>query len=287
VQTTGTLYIVATPIGNLDDFSQRGINILRTVNWIAAEDTRHSGYLLAHFAIDTRTVSLHEHNEDRNTSLLLDYLIQGQSVALISDAGTPLISDPGYRLVHQAREKGIKISPVPGPCALIAALSSSGLPSDRFIFEGFLPAKASARQKRLANLQAETRTLIFYESPHRIIDTISDMISAFGMQRRATIARELTKVFETIYSATLSHLKAWMLADNNQQKGEFVLLIKGIEETEQVNECSQETKKLLTVLLKELPLSQAVSITAKISREKKNRIYEYALQLGGTEHDQK
>lgn len=287
MQTTGTLYIVATPIGNLDDFSQRGINILRTVNWIAAEDTRHSGYLLAHFAIDTRTVSLHEHNEDRNTSLLLDYLIQGQSVALISDAGTPLISDPGYRLVHQAREKGIKISPVPGPCALIAALSSSGLPSDRFIFEGFLPAKASARQKRLANLQAETRTLIFYESPHRIIDTISDMISAFGMQRRATIARELTKVFETIYSATLSHLKAWMLADNNQQKGEFVLLIKGIEETEQVNECSQETKKLLTVLLKELPLSQAVSITAKISREKKNRIYEYALQLGGTEHDQK
>ena len=224
---TGVLYVVATPIGNLQDISERAIATLKGVSRIAAEDTRHSARLLSHYGIDTPMVALHEHNEREITPKLIEKLVAGDDLALISDAGTPLISDPGFCLVRAARAAGIRVAPVPGPAACIAALSAAGLPADHFVFEGFLPVRATARRRRLEALVNESRTLVFHESSHRIVECLADMAEILGSDRPAVVARELTKVFETIESGGLAALLAWLRADPNQQKGEFVVLVQG------------------------------------------------------------
>ncbi|MFW5451169.1 MAG: 16S rRNA (cytidine(1402)-2'-O)-methyltransferase [Methylophagaceae bacterium] len=274
---TAALYIVATPIGNLSDISQRAIDILQQVDVIAAEDTRHSGHLLQHYSIGTPTVSLHEHNEQQRSEALLVRLQQGESVALISDAGTPLISDPGYRLVSLIREHDIPVIPVPGSCALIAALSASGLPSDSFAFEGFLPSKQGARQQTLQNLIAEPRTLIFYESPRRLQATLQDMVTVFGEQRLACLARELTKLHETIMTKPLTELLDWVANDSNQQRGECVVLIEGAAQQQDSDEV--EINRMLVVLLKELPTKRAAAVAASLLSVSKNKAYDMALKL--------
>lgn len=271
------LYIVATPIGNLNDITHRAIETLRKVSLIAAEDTRHSRRLLDHYQIATKLISLHEHNEQQRSTYLLEQLQQGQTIALISDAGTPLISDPGYRLVQTVRAANIRVVPMPGPCALIAALSAAGLPSDRFIFEGFLSSKTTARKQQLQTIQYETRTSIFYESPHRILDLIDDMLAILGPERYVVLARELTKTFETIYGANLAELKEWLINDSNQQKGEFVVLVAGITPTTD-NSTDLETTRVLTILLNALPTSQAIQLATQITGEKKNKLYDMALK---------
>lgn len=272
------LYIVATPIGNLNDISQRAIETLRSVDLIAAEDTRHSKRLLDHFGIKAEMISLHEHNEEQRIRSLLEQLQHKKSIALISDAGTPLISDPGYRLVQAVRAAGFKVIPIPGACALITALSAAGLPSAQFIFEGFLSPKASARKKQLENLKHESRTIIFYEAPHRILDLTEDMLSVLGAERYVVLARELTKTFETIHGANLSELREWLVQDPNQQKGEFVVLVAGAEETTDDN-TEANTQRILEILLSELPTSQAIQLATKITGAKKNKLYELALDL--------
>jgi len=274
----GTLYIVATPIGNLQDMSQRAIEILKSVQGIAAEDTRHSASLLRHFLINTPTLALHEHNERERASVLLERLQRGESIALISDAGTPLINDPGYFLVRVARNAGIRVVPIPGPSAVIAALSVSGLPTDRFCFEGFLAAKSKTRLQQLEKLRNETRTLIFYEAPHRVLETLQDMQQIWGIAREVVIARELTKMYETIYSAPLAELIEWVKSDENQQRGEIVLLVRGAEDLPTESE-KLSVESILTILLNELPLKQAVELTAKITKKRKNDIYQRALVL--------
>ncbi len=271
------LYIVATPIGNLADMSQRAIEILQSVDVIAAEDTRHSGFLLQHFAIKTPSVSLHDHNEQQRSETLLTRLQQGESVALISDAGTPLISDPGYKLVSLVREHGIPVIPIPGSCAVIAALSASGLPSDRFSFEGFLPSKQGARQQTLENLAADTRTLIFYDSPRRLQSTLTDMVAIFGGERRACLARELTKLHETINTKPLAELLEWVSNDANQQRGECVLLVEGAKQHQDASEV--EVNRVLSLLLKELPVKKAAAITSTLLGISKNNAYDMALKL--------
>ncbi|HAO24087.1 MAG TPA: 16S rRNA (cytidine(1402)-2'-O)-methyltransferase, partial [Methylophaga sp.] len=215
---TAALYIVATPIGNLADISARAIDVLSSVDLIAAEDTRHSKFLLQHHGIETSTISLHEHNEQQRSELLLSKIVDGNSIALISDAGTPLISDPGFRLVNMAREKGIKVVPIPGACAVITALSASGLSAERFTFEGFLPPKVTARRQALEKLVSEPRTMIFYESPKRMVGCLQDMLAVFGGERKACLARELTKMFETIVTLPLAELVEIVIMDTNHQK---------------------------------------------------------------------
>lgn len=278
----GVLYIVATPLGNLGDMSPRAVEVLSGVTLIAAEDTRHSARLLRHFGVRTPCIALHEHNERAVSPAILEQLAKSDSVALISDAGTPLISDPGYHLVHTARAKGIRVVPIPGPCALIAALSASGLPSDRFVFEGFLPTRTGARRTRLAELRDESRTLIFYESPHRILDCIDDMAQIFGTERRAVIARELTKLFETIHEDTLPRLADWLRADENQQRGEFVILVRG-STLEARGEA--EAQRVVQILMTELPVKQAAALAAQITGLKKNALYDYALRLKDSQSD--
>jgi 16S rRNA (cytidine1402-2'-O)-methyltransferase len=267
-----SLYIVATPIGNLQDITFRAIEVLKSVDVIAAEDTRHSRALLQHFGIQTPLISLHDHNERDESASILQRIKSGQSVALISDAGTPLISDPGYYLVKLAHEQDIKVVPIPGASALITALSASGLPSDRFMFEGFLSAKASARRTQLESLKKTTQTMIFYEAPHRILDTITDMKVIFGEERRVCIARELTKTFETIHIASLHNIQLWLQQDLNQQKGEFVILVSGYIAPEE-DQVSPEAERILAILLEELPLKTAAKLTAKITGAKKNMLY--------------
>ena len=271
------LYIVATPIGNLADMSQRAIEILQSVDVIAAEDTRHSGFLLQHFAIKTPSVSLHDHNEQERSETLLTRLQQGESIALISDAGTPLISDPGYKLVSLVREHGIPVIPIPGSCAVIAALSASGLPSDRFSFEGFLPSKQGARLQTLEKLAADTRTLIFYDSPRRLQSTLSDMVTIFGEERRVCLARELTKLHETINTKPLAELLEWVSNDANQQRGECVLLVEGAKQHQDASEV--EVNRVLNLLLKELPVKKAAAITSALLGVSKNNAYDMALKL--------
>lgn len=275
INNQGTLYIVATPIGNIQDISLRAIETLKSVDCIAAEDTRHSLPLLQHYSISTPVFSLHEHNERERAQKLLERLQRGDSVALISDAGTPLISDPGFFLVREARALGIQIVPIPGACAAITALSVAGLPTDRFVFEGFLPVKTKGRVDRLKGLLQESRTMIFYEAPHRILDLLQDMKQVFGETRTVVIARELTKLFETIHSGTLSEILDWATNDANQQRGEFVVLVAGA--TEFVSNAT--TREVLTLLLENLPLKQAVEVASKITGERKNELYELALQL--------
>jgi 16S rRNA (cytidine1402-2'-O)-methyltransferase len=279
---TGTLYIVATPIGNLDDMSRRACRVLEDVNLVAAEDTRHSAKLLQHYGIRTRLLSLHEHNESERVPKLLARLAAGEDVALISDAGTPLISDPGYQLVRRAREEGFTVAAVPGPSALVAALSISGLPSDRFVFEGFLPAKSAARRRRLEALAQESRTLVFYESSHRILDSLGDMVAIFGATRAGVVARELTKQFETTRADSLAGLRDWVAADANQQKGEFVVLVHGFE-AEMGTGPDPASVRMLEILATELPLKQAAALAARITGAKKNDLYQYGLSIRQSE----
>ena len=280
MSNAGTLYVVATPIGNLEDMTPRAIRVLSEVDLIAAEDTRHSGKLLKHFGIEAKTEALHEHNERSQVPRLIEILQAGKSIAFITDAGTPLVSDPGFHLVRSARQAGLTVIPVPGACAAIAALSTAGLPSDRFVFEGFPPAKSAARRAVFEKLREETRTLIFYESPHRILESLGEMTEIFGPGREAVLARELTKQFETVRSGTLTELSEWVVRDPHQQLGEFVILVHGVprEEREAVDE---EAERILRILIEELPVSQAAALAAKITGLKKNRLYEYALNLKG------
>ncbi len=274
----GVLYVVATPIGNLGDMTPRAVEILQEVGLIAAEDTRHSGRLLAHFSIGTPTIALHEHNERTQAPRLVGRIAAGESLALISDAGTPLVSDPGFHLVRLAREQGIRVAPVPGVSALMAGLSVSGLPTDRFVFEGFLPAKSGPRRKRLQALVGEARTLIFYEAPHRVRVTLEDMVAVIGEGRLAVLARELTKTFETVKNAPLGELAEWVRSDTDQQKGEIVLLLAGAPGGEDGGDDS-EARRILGVLLEELPLSQASVLAAKITGLKKKQLYQLGLSL--------
>lgn len=277
---TGTLYVVATPIGNLDDMTLRAVEVLKKVDRIAAEDTRHSAPLLKHFSITKPSLSMHEFNERDRLKVVIDYLQAGESIALISDAGTPLISDPGFHLVREAKAQGINVVPVPGPCAAIAALSVAGFPTDRFTFEGFLPAKPEARRNRLSSLLHEDRTMIFYEAPHRLIGALQSMMDVFGRQRQAAVARELTKIHESVMVDELSALIQHYENSPNQQRGEIVILVAGIdEESSESKEVIPE--KVLDILLEELPLKQAASLASKITGERKNVLYELALAKKG------
>ncbi|BCS42851.1 methyltransferase [Pseudomonas amygdali pv. tabaci str. ATCC 11528] len=276
--TPGSLYVVATPIGNLDDMSVRALKVLREVALIAAEDTRHSARLMQHFGISTPLAACHEHNERDEGSRFITRLLAGDDVALISDAGTPLISDPGYHLVRQARAVGVPVVPVPGACALIAALSAAGLPSDRFIFEGFLPAKAAGRKAKLERVKEEPRTLIYYEAPHRILECLQDMEQVFGADRQALLAREITKTFETLKGLPLGELRAFVEADSNQQRGECVVLIAGWTPPEDEDVIGEEARRILDLLLAEMPLKRAAALAAEITGVRKNLLYQVALE---------
>ena len=276
----GVLYVVATPIGNLEDLSPRARKVLGEVDLVAAEDTRHSGTLLAHFGIKTRLISLHDHNEAARAAELIPRLQAGESVALISDAGTPLISDPGFDLVRAARQAGIQVSPIPGASALVAALSVSGLPTDRFVFEGFLPAKSAARRERLETLAAEPRTLVFYESVHRLQESLEDMAAVLGAHRNAVLARELTKLHEGVREAPLQALAGWAATDPAAGKGEVVLMVTGAAAADGPA-LGAEAERVLKALLAELPVKQAAALAAEITGLKKNELYERALELTG------
>ncbi|WP_426286724.1 16S rRNA (cytidine(1402)-2'-O)-methyltransferase [Luteibacter sp. E-22] len=267
----GTLHVVATPIGHRDDIGARAIETLRRVKVIAAEDTRHTRPLLQHLGIDTPLVALHDHNERTAVDSLVERMLGGDDIALVSDAGTPLISDPGFRFVRAARAAGLKVSPVPGPSAVVAALSVAGLPSDRFIFEGFLPAKAGARRARLGELAGETRTVIFYESSHRILESLQDMAGVFGPAREAVVARELTKMFETVLDGPLSNLVERVAADPNQQRGEFVVMVAGREAGE--DERLAEGLRVFAILKDELPPAKAAKLAAAITGAPRKALY--------------
>ncbi|KPK69601.1 MAG: hypothetical protein AMJ84_09265 [Acidithiobacillales bacterium SM23_46] len=277
-QRVGTLYIVATPIGNLEDLTPRAVRVLKEADLIAAENTRHSGKLAAHFGIATRMIAVHDHNEREQVPRLIESLKAGKSIAFISDAGTPLVSDPGFPLVRAARAESLPVVPIPGPCAAIVALSVAGLPSDRFVFEGFPPPKSGPRRQRFAELCEDPRTLVFYESPHRVLECLADMVAVFGAEREAVVARELTKQFETVRGDSLGALEVWLQTDSEQLRGEFVILLHGAERTEQ-QVAQAEAERVLRILLTELPVSQAAALAAKIAGAKKNELYELALLL--------
>lgn len=267
----GILYVVATPIGNLGDLSPRALDTLRAVAAICAEDTRHTRQLLSHYGVEQTLIALHEHNEAGLADRIVTRLCAGESLALVSDAGTPLVSDPGFRLVAAARAAGIKVSPIPGPSALIAALSVAGLPSDRFAFEGFLPSKAGPRRERFAELASEPRTLLFYESSHRIEDALADAVAVIGADRPAAIARELTKLFETVLSGTLGELHARVAADAHQRKGEFVLLIQGVGDDADAK--LVEGRRVYAKLIEHLPPSTAAKLAAEITGAPRKGLY--------------
>lgn len=275
-ENPGKLFVVATPIGNLSDITERALETLRAVDLIAAEDTRHSKTLLQHYGIKSPMMSLHEHNEASQIEQLIRRLQQGSSVALISDAGTPLISDPGSRLIAAVHEAGLQPVPVPGPSAVSCMLSVAGQPVDRFCFEGFLPSRGSARRKRLQELLRETRTLVFYESSHRILDSIGDMKDILGSSRSCTVGRELTKRFESLYRGTLADVLQRMAEDPNASRGEFVVVITGAEGN--AEESFENGKQIMDVLLTELPVSQSASLAARISGARKKLLYEYGLK---------
>jgi probable S-adenosylmethionine-dependent methyltransferase, YraL family len=273
----GTLYVVATPIGNLGDMTPRAVEVLQRVARIAAEDTRHSAGLLRHFGIHTPLFALHEHNEREASVEVVQRLQQGEDIALISDAGTPLISDPGFPLARLAHEAGIRVVPLPGASALITALSAAGLPTDRFTFEGFLPPKSTARRHALEALVAERRTLAFYEAPHRLLETLEDMAAVFGAERLAVLARELTKTFETLRRAPLGELLEFVRGDSDQQRGEAVLLVHGAPPPA-ADALDDESRRVAELLAAELPVKQAAALAAKITGAKKNQIYDYLVK---------
>lgn len=270
---SGKLWIVATPIGNLDDLSPRAQQVLRDADLIAAEDTRHSATLLRHIGSGAQTFALHEHNEREKSDELVRRLREGAQIALISDAGTPLVSDPGYRLVRAARAAGIAVSPVPGACAAIAALSAAGLPSDRFVFEGFLPARSAARRAHLQTLAGETRTLVFYESSHRIEECLRDCEQEFGGARQGVLARELTKLYETILDGTLADLSARVAADADQRRGEFVLLVAGADAGDAAEKLVQG-RRVFEILRRELPPSRAAKLASEITGAPRRMLYQ-------------
>ena len=274
---TGILYIVATPIGNLQDITQRALDTFAQVDLIAAEDTRHSGLLLSHYGIKKPFFALYDHNEQEKAHILVEKLKQGSHIALISDAGTPLISDPGFHLVRQCREAGIRVVPLPGACAAITALCASGIASDRFCFEGFLPAKSKARKDKLENIAEEDRTLIFYESTHRILDTLEDMQSVLGEERYIVLAREITKTWETITGNTIKNLREWLLEDPSRTKGEMVLIVEGKPKSDNNDEISPQAVKALELIAEELPLKKAAAIVAELYGYKKNALYQFGL----------
>ena len=274
---TGILYIVATPIGNLQDITHRALDTFAQVDLIAAEDTRHSGLLLSHYGIKKPFFALYDHNEQEKAHILVEKLKQGSHIALISDAGTPLISDPGFHLVRQCREAGIRVVPLPGACAAITALCASGIASDRFCFEGFLPAKSKARKDKLENIAEEDRTLIFYESTHRILDTLEDMQSVLGEERYIVLAREITKTWETITGNTIKNLREWLLEDPNRTKGEMVLIVEGKPKSDNNDEISPQAVKALGLIAEELPLKKAAAIVSELYGYKKNALYQFGL----------
>lgn len=266
----GALFIVATPIGNLADITYRAVEILCAVDHIAVEDSYHSAALLKHYRINKPVISLHDHNEEKQSEHLINKLLEGQSIALISDAGTPLISDPGYRLVVAAHAAGLGVIPIPGPCAAITALCVAGLPSDRFAFEGFLPSKSMARKTRLQQLTYEQRTLLFYEAPHRILKLVDDMISVFGEERFVVVCREMTKLFEAFYRGSLTEVRQTLLSNAHHQKGEFVVLLQGVSKQPRMDAHSLD---VLNLLLSELPVSRAVSLASKMTGARKKDLY--------------
>mgnify|MGYP001818549809 FL=1 len=274
------LYVVATPIGNLGDLSARAVEVLRSVDLIAAEDTRHSQRLLQHYAIDTPVMAYHDHSDERPVTRIGDCIAAGGSVALVSDAGTPLISDPGYRLVRSIQDAGFAVRPIPGACAAIAALSASGLATDRFLFEGFLPARAGPREKRLDKLVMESATLIFYEAPHRVLESLQAMAAAFGDTREAVLAREVTKTFETIRRGSLAELSTFVADDSHQQKGEIVLLVAGVRE--QPTEITAGVSALLRRLAEELPAKTAASVVADHTGLRKKQLYDFLVAVKDT-----
>jgi len=276
--SSGQLYIVATPIGNLQDISPRAVATLKSVDRIAAEDTRHSGHLLRQLDINTHCIALHEHNERQTAQNVIQQIKEGKNIALISDAGTPLVSDPGYYLVKLAHQEKIPVTPVPGPSAVIAALSAAGLATDRFCFEGFVPSKGGQRKSFYAQRNKEPRTMVFYETPHRIVASLIDLCAELGEQRVVVLARELTKTFETIHHASAGALLEWVKADSNQQKGEIVLVVQGYKEPES-DVLSAQTEHVLRILLNELSLKQAVKLAVDITGEKKKKLYNFALSL--------
>ena len=275
----GQLYIVPTPIGNLSDITQRALTVLQAVDLIAAEDTRHTGLLLQHFAINARLFALHDHNEQQKAETLVAKLKEGQNIALVSDAGTPLINDPGYHLVRTCREAGIRVVPLPGPCAAIAALSAAGLPSDRFCYEGFLPAKSKGRRDVLKDLEAEPRTLIFYESTHRLLESLEDMVTVWCESRYVVLARRGS--FPRFWSARapVGELLAWVKEDENRRKGEMVLIVEGHKAQEDA--LPADALRTLALLQAELPLKKAAALAAEIHGVKKNALYKYALEQQG------
>jgi len=276
--TSGQLFLVATPIGNLGDISERASKTLSEVDVVAAEDTRHSGQLLKTLGIAKPMVSLHEHNEAHRADELVERLKRGESIALVSDAGTPLISDPGFDLVCAAIAQGVRVVPIPGACAAIVALSAAGLPTDRFAFEGFLPAKASGRRERLEALSKDERTLLFYEAPHRVTETLADITTVFGADRRVVVARELTKQFETFYYGTAQELATRATQDADMNRGEIVIVVAGAPAQER-NANAMDTDKVLRTLLEELSPAQAAKLTAKLTGEKRSELYDRAVAM--------
>lgn len=274
----GNLYIVATPIGNLNDITLRALEVLKQVDLIAAEDTRHSRKLLDAYQIDTRLMSVHDHNEADRAAYLCGLLAQGQDIALISDAGTPLISDPGFRLVRAVREAGFEVVTIPGPCAAIAALSVAGLPTDRFLFLGFLPAKQQARRAILESVSGEEATLVFYESPKRIVETLQDMARVFGIGREAAIAKELTKTFETVKVDTLEALWGWLQEDDHRQRGEFVVLVHGHAVEEGGAPIDASLLRAVAMAREHMPLKKACALVSELTGVAKNRLYDAALK---------
>ncbi len=286
MHSSGILYVVATPIGNLQDISLRALDVLKNVDAIAAEDTRHTSGLLNHFGISKKLIAVHEHNEHQSAEKLLAQLYAGENIALVTDAGTPGISDPGAVVVDLVRKAGIKVVPVPGASAVIAALSASGITQNGFLFHGFLPASGAARRKQLEALKTQDVTLVFYEAPHRILECVADLCQVLGADRRITFARELTKTFETFYSCNLSEALTWLEADTNQQRGEFVLLVEAPAQKE-ADAIPEDAVRVLKLLLAELPLKQAVKLATDITQLKKNDLYEFALQLKNeSKHDE-
>ncbi|CNF47075.1 putative tetrapyrrole methylase [Yersinia enterocolitica] len=286
VISASTLYVVPTPIGNLGDITHRALEVLKGVDLIAAEDTRHTGLLLQHFAINARLFALHDHNEQQKADHVLAKLQEGQSIALVSDAGTPLINDPGYHLVRRCREAGIRVVPLPGACAAITALSAAGLASDRFCYEGFLPAKTKGRKDTLQALIEEPRTLIFYESTHRLLESLQDMVTVLGPQRYVVLARELTKTWESIHGAPVGELLAWVQEEETRRRGEMVLIVEG-HKVQVDDALPAAALRTLALLQKELPLKKAAALAAEIHGVKKNALYKYALeQLDGDQVQQ-
>ncbi|MBO1923683.1 16S rRNA (cytidine(1402)-2'-O)-methyltransferase [Thiomicrorhabdus sp. 6S3-12] len=276
---SGTLYVVATPIGNLQDITHRALEVLAAVDWVAAEDTRHTRPLLQNFAINQNLISLHEHNESERSEQLLQRLLAGENGALVSDAGTPLINDPGYVLVKRLRQAGVAVVPVPGASAVITALSAAGLPTDRFTYEGFLPAKSSKRIQQLTLLAEESRTLVFYESPHRLLDSLADMTQVFGESRQIVVARELSKQFEQFVSGEFHEVVEYFSANRDKVRGEFVLMVQGFEQSSQPSQQSDYDPLIESLMKQGLPVKQISEIVADYFSVKKKAVYQRVLEL--------